>query len=291
MTTLPTDTHPNVERFQIELLRKTPVRIKLLVLCVAISLIACNLPMMTITLPSPTPTLTKTSTVNPFPLQTNTPTETLTATMTASPTSTATETATPSETPTATTTVTQTVSNPEGTVLEQANCRYGPGSAYLFEWGLYPGDQVKILNRNWDGSWLDVKPESYKSECWVSKTLLETRGNLDDLVFYVPSLPFVTIKLYEPARNVIAIRDGDQVTVQWEPIWMTEDDDRGYLIEAWVCLKTQLVFQATDYHPWTTTSAIIRDEAGCAEPSSARFYTVEKHGYMVPWKDVLWPQH
>lgn len=267
------------------------MRCMLFVLCLAFSLIACNLPMNIRVVPYYTPSQAITNTDTPIALQTTAPIATLTATMTTSPNPTDTETATPSETLSATMTLTSTVSNPEGTVLEQANCRYGPGSAYLFEWGLYPGDQVKILNRNWDGSWLDVKPETYKSECWVSKNLLETRGNLDNLVFYVPPLPFVTIKLYEPAHWVTATRDGDLVTVDWEAIWMTEDDDRGYLIEAWVCLNTQLVFQATDYHPWTTTRAIIRDEAGCAEPSSARFYTVEKHGYMVPWKDIIWPQH
>ncbi len=261
----------------------------LFVLCLAVSLIACNLPMNIINSFNPTPSLTATDT--PLPVQSETPTATLTETMTASPIPTDTETAQPSETPTATITATTIISDPEGTVLQQANCRYGPGSAYLFEWGLYPGDQVKILNRNWDGSWLDVKPDSYKSECWVSKDLLETRGDLSKLVYFVPSLPFVTIRLYEPASWAIATLDGDLVTVDWEAIWMTEDDDRGYLIEAWVCLKGQLVFQATDYHPWTTTRAIIRDEAGCAEPSSARFYTVEKHGYMSPWIDIIWPQH
>src|SRR5665648_690736 len=155
--------------------RKGPKRGKmrgmLPVVCLAISLLACNLPMQVGAMLIPSPTLTKTTIDTPLPLQTETPTATQTATMAASATPTATETATPSETPTATITLTPVVSIPEGTVLQQTNCRYGPGSAYLFEWGLYPGDHVKILNRNWDGSWLDVKPDTYKSECWVSKVL------------------------------------------------------------------------------------------------------------------------
>ena len=29
----------------------------------------------------------------------------------------------------------------------QANCRYGPGSAYLYEWGLYPTNRLTALGR------------------------------------------------------------------------------------------------------------------------------------------------
>ena len=218
---------------------------------------------------------------------TTSPTET--ATLTASPTATATQTPTPSQTLDPGPSLTPTVSIPDGIVLQQSACRYGPGAAYLYEWGLYPGDYVRIVHRNWDGTWLDVKPDSFHKECWVRADLLEVRGNIFSVDYFIRPLPFVYTRLYEPARYVIAIRDGDLVTVEWEAIWMTEDDDRGYLIEAWVCLDGKLTFQATDYHPWTTTQAIIRDERGCGQPSWARFYTVEKHGYMEPWVDINWP--
>src|SRR5665648_798580 len=141
--------------------RKEPKRGKmrgmLLVVCLAISLLACNLPTVAGVNPFPAATLTKTTTDTPLPLQTSTPTATLTATMTASETPTATETATPSETPTATITLTPVVSIPEGTVLQQTNCRYGPGSAYLFEWGLYPADIARTLTRNWEAPGLAAK--------------------------------------------------------------------------------------------------------------------------------------
>jgi len=239
--------------------------------------------------PSPAMTSTLHEITRSTEIPTSTASPTMTATMTASPTMTATVTPSPSQTVDMGPSPTATVSIPDGVVQQQSACRYGPGAAYLFEWGLYPGDYVRIVHRNWDGTWLDVKPDTFHTECWVRADLLDVRGNIYSVEYTIPPLPFVFTRLYEPARYVIAIRDGDLVTVEWEAIWMTEDDDRGYLIEAWVCLDGKLTFQATDYHPWTTTYAIIRDEYGCSQKSSARFYTVEKHGYMKPWVDINWP--
>ncbi|MFC2064098.1 hypothetical protein ACFLXB_03265 [Chloroflexota bacterium] len=271
--------------------KKVEVRMMLLVLLVALVFLvsACQPAGNHGTIQSPSPgstqlvldTSTPTSSSPASPTPTSNPTSTPTATETPLPSATL----DPGPSPTATITI------PEGTVLQQSACRYGPGAAYLFEWGLYPGDYVKILHRNWDGTWLDVKPDTYKNGCWVRADLLDVRGNIFSLEYHIPPLPFVYTRLYEPVRYVIAIREGSQVTVEWEAIWMTEDDDRGYLIEAWVCLDGNLTFQATDYHPWTTTFGIIRDEGGCSEPSRARFYTVEKHGYMEPWVDINWPAY
>ena len=231
--------------------------------------------------PSSTPTASPTASASRTPTATRTPRPSRTPTITQTPTSTL----TPSRTPTAT--LTPTFAYPRGVVLEQANCRYGPGVAYLFEWGLYPDDRVRILNRNWDGSWVYVDPWTYVDLCWVSVRVLDITGD----VFTVPPtmsvLPFG--ELYQPPRDVGAQRVGDDVWVGWSPVWMTEDDDRGYLIEAWVCRDGRLVFDPVGVRPWTQSFAIIRDEPGCSEPSSARIYTVEKHGY-TRWVQIPWPQ-
>jgi len=179
------------------------------------------------------------------------------------------------------------VARPEGTVLEQASCRYGPGSAYLFEWGLYPGDYVRILNNNVDGSWVYVKPRSYNNECWVKKDLLETRGDVASLDEYYSPLP--QGYLYKPTHYVIATRSGNEVLIEWEPVWMTEDDDRGYLIEAWVCQNGNYIFLPVGVFPYTKTFARIVDEPGCQQDSQAKIYTVEKHGYIMPPVTINWP--
>ncbi|HET7010455.1 MAG TPA: hypothetical protein VFI11_06740 [Anaerolineales bacterium] len=248
--------------------------------------------------PTPTPTITPTSTSSststPLPSATTAPTDTPTPTPSSTPTPeyTATASLTPSRTPTATAT-------PEvrGRVMEQANCRYGPGAAYLYEWGLYPGNRVTVLARNQDGSWVYVDPWNYVGECWVKTDLLKIlSGDVTALGEHYGLLPFA--ELYKPPRSVSATRAGDEVTVMWSPVWMTVDDYRGYLIEAWLCVDRQLIFTpvAVDgpditHGPHVAQPVIIlHDEAGCSQPSSARIYTVDKHGY-TEWRLISWPQH
>jgi hypothetical protein len=73
---------------------------------------------------------------------------------------------------------------------------------------------------------------------------------------------------------------------------MTEDDYVGYLIEAWVCQGGTQVFlpikYATSFDQNSSMMVVqVKDEPDCDLPSSARIYTVEKHGYtdyrMIPW--------
>lgn len=168
----------------------------------------------------------------------------------------------------------------------QANCRYGPGAAYLYEWGLYPGNRVEIYGRNDFGTWVYVDPWNYVDRCWVKTEFLDVfRGDVFDAPPYYGRLPLSD--LYRPPTNVSATREGDRVIISWTPVWMTEDDDRGYLIEAWVCKDRQIVFTPihVDHPP-----AYVIDEPGCPRESSARLYTAEKHGY-TQWVLVPWPEH
>jgi len=241
-------------------------------------------------LPTPTltPTITSTPTLSPSATLTQTTTASPTVTFTATPA--ATETPTPDYSPTISPVPSKTPSptaTPElrGRVREQANCRYGPGAAYLYEWGLYPANRVTVLGRSQDGSWVYVDPWTYVDYCWVKTELLDLTGD----VFTVPEvwtlLPYT--EFYHPPENVSATRVGDEVTVWWEDVWMSLDDDRGFLIEAWVCRDGQLVFTAIN--PWDPPAVLI-DEAGCMQPSSGRIYTAEKHGY-TEWILIRWPPH
>jgi hypothetical protein len=240
--------------------------------------------------PTPTPVPSFTSTVTPSTTPSPSSTSTSTPTLTASSTSTVfftptittspTITLTPSKTPTPTQT-------PEvrGSVLQQSNCRYGPGSAYLYEWGLYPTNRVTVLGRNQDSSWVYVDPWNYTDKCWVKTDLLELTGDVSTVPQIRTLLPYT--QFYWPPPNVRSSRIGTEILVNWDMVPMSLDDNRGYLIEAWLCHAGQLLFLPTQY--WNPP-AILIDEPGCSEPSSARIYTAEKHGY-TEWIAIVIPPH
>jgi len=167
--------------------------------------------------------------------------------------------------------------------LQQANCRYGPGTAYLFASGLFPGDKVEIWGRNSSGTWLWVQPDSIKYQCWVAASILDITGDVFSVWVKSVNLPHST--LYGPVQRVVAKRSGNEVSITWEPVWMTLDDDRGYLIEANLCQNGILIWQAVQTN---TASYTFIDEFGCITPSSALLYVVEKHGYTDPVQ-VPWP--
>lgn len=229
-----------------------------------------------------TVTVTPTSTATATATHTTTPTPTITHTPT--PTSTLTRTYTPTITPTPTLTLTPTYEFPQVVVKMQANCRYGPGTAYLYSHGLYPGDRAEVHGRNNSGTWLWIKPENLNRHCWMAASVAEIKGDVFSVVVVQRQLPFATL-LYDPPSNVRAIRDGNIVQVTWDRVNMTEDDDRGYLIEATICQEGHLIFVAVHTD---NTFYEFTDEPGCPQPSNGLLYTVEKHGYTEP-VEIPWP--
>ncbi len=112
---------------------------------------------------------------------------------------------------------------------------------------------------------------------------MKVNGDIQSLSLVTSWLPHSTF--YAPPKNVTAVRNGSTVKVSWGKVKMTVDDDRGYMIEAWICQKGSYfpaAFQ-TD-----TTSIEIKDEPGCNQDSSGKLYTVDKHGYSDP-VDIPWP--
>ncbi|UCD43027.1 MAG: hypothetical protein JSV69_05345, partial [Chloroflexota bacterium] len=178
---------------------------------------------------SVTASLTPTNSPSPIPTATTTPTATPTPTQTLTPTITN----TPTISPTPTITPTPTFDFPDVTVQMQANCRYGPGTAYLYAHGLYEGDLGEVNGRNYSGTWLWIQPDNLDWHCWVAASVVEIEGDINTVVVHRSQLPHST--LYGPPGDVQASRDGDQVVVTWNAVWMTDDDYRGYLIEANIC--------------------------------------------------------
>jgi hypothetical protein len=250
--------------------------------------------------PTHTPTDTFTPTVTDTPTETPTPTFTPTftdtpsptVTITPSPTHTPTVTITPSPTVTPTITLTPTFEFPKVTVIvAHGACMWGPHSEYLWGRDVSQGDKGLVWGRAPVGRWLWVKFDNLDVPCWVGPAVVEVQGDVHRVSIAQVRLPGPST-LYQPPTNVRATRDGDQVTVTWDPIWMTVDDDRGYFLDVYVCqnggyfwMPTGRTLLPDQYH----NSYTFTDQAGCALPSGGKLYAVEKHGYTTP-VDIPWPQ-
>lgn len=161
---------------------------------------------------------------------------------------------------------------------------------YLYKYSLLTNDQVEVLGRNPDGSWLYIQKAQGWNPCWIQQGNLEFDTNQTNILPVVySSLPYSNQYLPPDAS---AHREDSQVTISWKAVWMSLDDYRGYLIEAWVCQDGAQVFLPISYYPpladnTGTLSITIKDEPGCSLPSSARIYSAEKQGYSdlsnIPW--------
>ena len=210
---------------------------------------------------------TKTST----PTLTVTPTKTLTPTLAFTPTVTA----------------TPTFEFSTVTVNQQAHCRYGPSVAYLHAADLYPGDIGTVRSRYIFSNWLYIKFDKLNYFCWVAPSVVDVGGDISTVAYKELNLESIGSNMYGPPKNVTAVRDGNKVTISWEQVNMTKDDDRGYLLELFICQDTIYKWWTDSYPDQFTTSYTVTDEAGCAQPSSGKLYTVEKHGFsepaIIPW--------
>ncbi len=240
-------------------------------------------PSLTATL---TPTLTSTATDTETPTDTLTPTETYTPTFTLTPS--LTETLTPTET--FTVTLSPTFDFPKVLVTMQAHCRFGPAKAYLHAADLYAGDKGLVQGRWGASNWLYVKMDKLNYWCWVSPSVVQVSGDITR-VAYQPYLRLPPSSLYGSVTGVVARRQGDKVTVSWDALYMTEDDDRGYMLDVFVCQKGNYIWWPVGDGVLTNqnkTSYTFTDEKGCSEPSGGSIAAVEKHGYTA-WVDIHWP--
>jgi len=218
------------------------------------------------------------------PTTTAASTKTSTRTLTLTPT----ETRTPTPAFTPTITATPTFAFPTVTVNKQAHCRYGPSVAYLHAADLYPGDVGTVRGRYIYGNWLYIKFDKLNYFCWVAPSVVDVVGDVSTVAYKELNLQSIGSNMYGPPKNVTAVRDGNKVTISWEQVKMTLDDDRGYLLELFVCQDTIYMWWTDSYPDQYSTSYTIRDETGCAEPSSGKLYTVEKHGFSEP-VNIPWP--
>lgn len=172
----------------------------------------------------------------------------------------------------------------------QASCRVGPGGAYLLHSILREGDAVEIvgvmeLNENW--ILVHVVAQN-GAGCWINTQLIEfAEGSAFGLI----TDPHVVLPIsdyYSPLRGVATRRNGDVVTVRWDPLVLRDGDDSEqtpYLVEAWVCQNGEFVFRTYGAEGY---SVKIQDEDSCSERSHGRVAGAEKNGY-TSWAIIPWP--
>jgi hypothetical protein len=232
-----------------------------------------------------------TPTTSPIPATVTSPTATSmpTITLTATETLTATAIYTATITPTSTVTATATFNFPTVTVNKQAHCRYGPSVAYLHAADLYAGDKGSVRGRFIYSNWLYVKFDKLNYSCWVAPSVVDVVGDISTVGYKELNLQSISSNQYGPPKNVTALRNGDQVTISWDRVEMSQDKDRGYLLELFVCQNGNYLWWTDSYPDQYSTSYTVKDEAGCSEPSSGKLYTVEKHGFSDP-VEIPWPK-
>ncbi len=207
---------------------------------------ACNLPgqqQAGPTKPADTATVkaaTQAPTATPT-AETPSPTATLTETLTPTITLTPTLTFTPSIT------ATPTFAFPTVTVNKQAHCRYGPSVAYLHAADLYPGDTGTVRGRYIYSKWLYIKFDKLKYFCWAASSVVDVVGDISKIKYVELNLQSIGSNMYGAPGNVTAVRDGNKVTISWNQVKMTKDDDRGYLLELFVCQDTIFMWWTDSY--------------------------------------------
>jgi hypothetical protein len=111
-------------------------------------------------------------------------TSTATASVTFTLTPTATETLEPTFTPT------PTLGAPFAEAVQNANCRFGPGTVYDVVGYLLEGQSAPIAGRNAEGTWWAIALPERRQPCWVSGSTVQASGELGPVqVLAAPPTP------------------------------------------------------------------------------------------------------
>ncbi len=241
--------------------------------------------------PTPPPTISVAPTVIP----TATPSSTATLIPSATPSLTSSSTFTPSPTDTQTPTPIPTYVFLRGAILENSVCYYGPGTMYISKYGVRGGSNLQVIGRSEgaNGIWLYVEAIRGNNACWVDATVVKLDGDIANLEpVYPDKAPLPKSPDYPSPTGVMAVRQGDQVTISWDfttpvpPGMRFSANSPYYLVELWTCQKGQIVFTPIGVFNSTVT---ITDEQGCSAPSHGQVFLSDVDGYDGP-SLILWPK-
>jgi hypothetical protein len=168
------------------------------------------------------------------------------------------------------------------------SCRYGPGSEYLYLYGLRKGANIELIGQTGGNNWVWVEG---RNKCWVNANFIEIAGDRLSLPVVYPEPARLPRSPYYPATTVLsATRNGNQITVDWidvpiDPGDYEDENMFNYIVEVWRCENGQIIFDPLATNESTLTFV---DEPGCSVPSHGRVYVQEKHGFAGP-AEIPWP--
>jgi hypothetical protein len=184
---------------------------------------------------------------------------------------------------------------PQATLTQYSDCLYGPATYFSYKTSFPDGQQVEVVGRSEDAAWVNIEEVGGWNSCWIqaSQTQLQS-GRVEDLPLVNLQLPRSEYEFGSPISTSVK-RNGDEVSVSWKAVYMSLDEVRGYLIDAYVCQGGQYihlpVFVGKTFAENTGTLSVqIKDEAGCAEASKAHIVSVGKRGF-AEWEKIFWPAH
>ena len=164
-----------------------------------------------------------------------------------------------------------------------ANCRWGPGTAYLVSGVALHEDELATVdgrNNNLSGAWYWIQIEGTAYHCWVHSSTVTINGDPNTLPYIAASVP--TTDSVPPPANVQATRSEDNVTITWNAA--PSAPELGYLIEATVCIDGYRIGAS---YSTTATAYTLRDDGDCSKSSSGTLRTFNKLGYSngvtIPW--------
>jgi hypothetical protein len=168
------------------------------------------------------------------------------------------------------------------------SCRYGPGSEYLFLYGLRNGANIELIGRTDGNDWVYV---AGKNPCWVRDDFISIEGDPARLpVVYPGSAALPKSPYYPPTTIRNVTRAGNTITVQWSDVPLRPGDEEDesmlhYIVEVWRCEAGGYIFDPLATNELSITFV---DEAGCSQPSHGRIFVQEKHGFAGP-TEIPWP--
>lgn len=87
-------------------------------------------------------------------------------------------------------TLTPTLSAPMAEAVQNANCRFGPGTIYDVVGYLLEGQSAPIAGRNTEGTWWAVALPDRRQPCWVSSSTIQASGDLGSVqIMAAPPTP------------------------------------------------------------------------------------------------------